>query len=54
MKGSVSARFAHTDVRVPNFNDYRNSFSEDPHQSSKEVADEKQTYSYISTFGNLI
>lgn len=42
---------AHTDVKIPDFKEYRNSYSEDPHQSSKANADDKQTFSYISTFG---
>jgi ubiquinol-cytochrome c reductase iron-sulfur subunit len=48
---SVSTRFAHTDIKIPNFNDYRNDYSENAAQSSKENSDDKQTYSYISTFG---
>lgn len=48
---SVSTRGAHSDVKVPNFDEYRNSYTEDPTVSSKVHADDKQTYSYISTFG---
>lgn len=48
---SHSVRYAHTDIKVPDFKDYRNSLSEDPTQSSKDKADEKHTFSYISTFG---
>ena len=44
-------RLAHTDVKVPNFDDYRNSYTVNPNQSSKDFADDKQTFSYISTFG---
>lgn len=50
-KESQSVRMAHTDVKVPDFKDYRNSLSEDPTQSSKSTSDEKHTFSYISTFG---
>lgn len=53
LKGSVSTRFAHTDIKIPNFNDYRNDYSENAAQSSKENSDDKQTYSYISTFGKI-
>lgn len=49
--GSVSVRGAHTDVKVPNFDEYRNSYTENANESSKVHADDKQTYSYISTFG---
>ena len=48
---SVSARYAHTDVKVPDFSDYRNDYSENPVQSSKENADDRKTYSYLATFG---
>lgn len=48
---SVSTRRAHTDVKIPNFDEYRNTFTENPNESSKVHADDKQTYSYISTFG---
>lgn len=42
---------AHTDIRVPDFKEYRNTYSEDPNQSSKTNADDRHTFSYISTFG---
>lgn len=48
---SVSCRGAHSDVKIPNFDDYRNDYTSDPNASSKVHADDKQTYSYISTFG---
>lgn len=44
-------RYAHTDIKVPDFSEYRNSYTEDPNKSSKDTADDRQTYSYISTFG---
>lgn len=49
----MSARYAHTDVKVPNFDAYRNNYTENAAQSSKENADDKQTFSYISTFGTI-
>jgi len=48
---STSVRLAHTDVKVPSFDEYRNSYTENANESSKVHADDKQTYSYISTFG---
>jgi len=48
---SASVRSAHTDIKVPSFDDYRNSYTENANESSKVHADDKQTYSYISTFG---
>lgn len=48
---STSIRSAHTDIKVPNYDEYRNSYTENANESSKLHADDKQTYSYISTFG---
>jgi ubiquinol-cytochrome c reductase iron-sulfur subunit len=48
---SMSMRGAHNDVKVPNFDEYRNSYTDNANESSKIHADDKQTYSYISTFG---
>jgi ubiquinol-cytochrome c reductase iron-sulfur subunit len=44
-------RYAHTDLKVPNFDDYRNSYSKDPTQLHKSNADDRYTYSYLTTFG---
>jgi len=48
---SASFRFAHTDIKIPDFSEYRNSYSENPVQNTKDNTDERKTYSYISTFG---
>lgn len=48
---SSSIRSAHSDIKIPNMDEYRNSYTEDATKSSKQYADDKQTYSYISTFG---
>lgn len=48
---SSSVRYGHTDIRVPDFSEYRNSITENPNVSTKDKADEKQVFSYISTFG---
>lgn len=49
--GSTSARYSHTDVRVPDFSEYRNEESQDANKSYKDKLDDRHTYSYISTFG---
>ena len=49
----MSIRSAHTDVKVPDFSEYRNEYSENPVQSTKDNADDRKTYSYITTFSNL-
>jgi len=48
---STSVRYSHTDIKVPDFTEYRTSLTENPNQSNKQTADERQTYSYLSTFG---
>jgi len=48
---SISVRHSHTDVRVPDFSDYRNTLTKNPEMSSKDLDDDKKTFSYISTFG---
>jgi ubiquinol-cytochrome c reductase iron-sulfur subunit len=48
---SLSSRGVHNDIKMPNFDEYRNSFTQNPEESSKIYAEDKQTYSYISTFG---
>jgi ubiquinol-cytochrome c reductase iron-sulfur subunit len=48
---SAGYRYAHTDIKVPDFGEYRNSYSENPVQNTKDNADDRKTYSYISTFG---
>lgn len=47
----LSVRYAHTDVTVPDFTEYRNSLTENPNQSTKNNVDDRQTFTYISTFG---
>ncbi|CAF0878957.1 unnamed protein product [Brachionus calyciflorus] len=48
---SVQMRHSHTDIKIPDFSEYRASYSENPSQHSRDVADDKKTFSYISTFG---
>jgi ubiquinol-cytochrome c reductase iron-sulfur subunit len=47
----MSVRYAHTDIKVPNFDEYRNSLTINPKQSTKKSVDERQAYSYVATFG---
>lgn len=48
---SISVRHSHTDLKVPDFSDYRSDLTSNPNQSTKEADDDKKTFSYISTFG---
>ncbi|TNN67967.1 Cytochrome b-c1 complex subunit Rieske, mitochondrial [Liparis tanakae] len=54
-KGLVSSaapggiRMAHTDIRIPDFTDYRRSEVTDPNQSSKESSEARKSFSYLVT-----
>lgn len=48
---SLQLRYSHTDIKVPDFSEYRNEYSESASQHSRDRADDKKTFSYISTFG---
>ncbi|XP_062845740.1 cytochrome b-c1 complex subunit Rieske, mitochondrial [Trichomycterus rosablanca] len=45
----ASVRFAHTDIRVPDFSDYRRSEVLDPKQPSQESGDARRAFSYLIT-----
>lgn len=42
-------RFAHTDVKIPNFDTYRKSSTKDPNKSSHETIDERRAYAYLAS-----
>ncbi|RNA31983.1 Cytochrome b-c1 complex subunit mitochondrial [Brachionus plicatilis] len=48
---SLQCRYSHTDIKIPDFSEYRNEYSESSTQHSRDRADDKKTFSYISTFG---
>ncbi|MEQ2192005.1 Cytochrome b-c1 complex subunit Rieske, mitochondrial, partial [Xenoophorus captivus] len=48
-KGCAGVRFAHTDIRVPDFSDYRRSEVIDPHKSSQESSESRRAFSYLFT-----
>jgi hypothetical protein len=52
-KECASFRFAHTDIKIPDFSEYRNSYSKNPIQHTKDNTDDRKTYSYVSTFGKI-
>lgn len=51
LNGVLSVRYAHTDLKVPNFDEYRNSYSSDPSKPYHSNSDERQTFSYVPAFG---
>ena len=44
-------RNSHTDLKVPDFSEYRTKYSENPVQNTKDHADDRKVYSYIATYG---
>nr|ADO27896.1 mitochondrial cytochrome b-c1 complex subunit rieske [Ictalurus furcatus] len=49
LNASGGVRFAHTDIRVPDFSDYRRPEVSDPKKSSQESADARRVFSYLVT-----
>ncbi|KAM3876707.1 cytochrome b-c1 complex subunit Rieske, mitochondrial [Diretmus argenteus] len=45
----AGVRFAHTDIKVPDFSDYRRPEVLDPHKSSQESSDARKVFSYLVT-----
>ncbi|KAL4712964.1 hypothetical protein ACJJTC_012034 [Scirpophaga incertulas] len=44
---SVQVRFAHTDVAVPDFSDYRRKETQDPHSKANENVDQRNSFTYL-------
>ncbi|KAK7913008.1 hypothetical protein WMY93_013219 [Mugilogobius chulae] len=49
INGRAGVRFAHTDLRIPDFSDYRRPEVQDPHKSSQESSESRRTFSYVLT-----
>ncbi|CAG06236.1 unnamed protein product, partial [Tetraodon nigroviridis] len=49
INGSTGVRFAHTDIRIPDFSDYRRPEVLDPNKSSQQSSDSRRTFSYLLT-----
>uniref|UniRef100_A0A3B4AGT8 Cytochrome b-c1 complex subunit Rieske, mitochondrial n=1 Tax=Periophthalmus magnuspinnatus TaxID=409849 RepID=A0A3B4AGT8_9GOBI len=48
-RGCAGVRFAHTDLRIPDFSDYRRPEVQDPYKSSQESSESRRTFSYVLT-----
>ncbi|XP_067091500.1 cytochrome b-c1 complex subunit Rieske, mitochondrial-like [Osmerus mordax] len=48
---SGGVRLAHTDIKIPDFSDYRRPEVQDPKASSQESGDARRTFSYMMTAG---
>ncbi|XP_036440400.1 cytochrome b-c1 complex subunit Rieske, mitochondrial [Colossoma macropomum] len=49
LNAPAGVRFAHTDIRVPDFSDYRRHEVVDPKKSSQESSDTRKAFSYLIT-----
>uniref|UniRef100_A0A3Q3M9U8 Ubiquinol-cytochrome c reductase, Rieske iron-sulfur polypeptide 1 n=1 Tax=Labrus bergylta TaxID=56723 RepID=A0A3Q3M9U8_9LABR len=54
INGSAGVRFAHTDVRVPDFSDYRRPEVLDPNKSSQDSSESRRTFSYLVTGASTV
>ncbi|XP_033986437.1 cytochrome b-c1 complex subunit Rieske, mitochondrial isoform X2 [Trematomus bernacchii] len=54
INGCAGVRFAHTDVRVPDFTDYRRPEVQDPGKSSQESSESRRTFSYLVTGASTV
>lgn len=54
LKVSAGVRFAHTDIRIPDFSDYRRQESMDPKKSSQESSDARKAFSYLITGSSAV
>ncbi|KAM9544634.1 cytochrome b-c1 complex subunit Rieske, mitochondrial-like [Salvelinus alpinus] len=49
INAKAAVRFAHTDIKVPDFSDYRRPELLDPKKSSQESSESRKTFSYLVT-----
>lgn len=49
INGRAGVRFAHTDIKVPDFSDYRRPEVLDPNKSSQESSEARRAFSYLVT-----
>ncbi|KAM9319106.1 cytochrome b-c1 complex subunit Rieske, mitochondrial [Pholidichthys leucotaenia] len=49
INGCAGVRFAHTDIKIPNFSEYRRQEVIDPKKSSQESSESRKAFSYLIT-----
>ncbi|XP_012688609.1 cytochrome b-c1 complex subunit Rieske, mitochondrial-like [Clupea harengus] len=52
--GCTGVRFAHTDIKIPDFSDYRRPDVMDPNKSSQDSSESRRTFSYLLTGSTAI
>jgi ubiquinol-cytochrome c reductase iron-sulfur subunit len=50
---TATARYAHTDIRIPDFSDYRRNSTKDPSSRPRDTVAGRQTFSYLLSGGAL-
>ncbi|XP_072321039.1 cytochrome b-c1 complex subunit Rieske, mitochondrial [Eucyclogobius newberryi] len=54
INGCAGVRFAHTDLRIPDFSDYRRPEVQDPNKSSQGSSESRRTFSYVVTGASTV
>ncbi|XP_048113325.1 cytochrome b-c1 complex subunit Rieske, mitochondrial-like [Alosa alosa] len=54
VNGCAGVRYAHTDIKIPDFSDYRRPEVMDPHKSSRESSEARRTFSYMMTGATVV
>lgn len=54
INGRAGLRFAHTDIRIPDFSDYRRPEVQDPNKSSQDSSEGRRTFSYVVTGASTV
>lgn len=53
LRSTTFVRYAHTDIRVPDFSDYRRNNVKDPTTRSRDSADSRKSFTYLITGSEL-
>lgn len=54
LAGPIGVRFAHTDLKIPDFTDYRRPEVIDPNKSSQDSSEGRRSFSYIVTGASTV
>jgi len=54
LRSSTFVRYAHTDIRVPDFSDYRRNNVKDPTTRSRDSADSRKSFTYLITGSGVV
>lgn len=54
VKSTTFVRYAHTDIRVPDFSDYRRNNVKEPTARSRDTADSRKSFTYLITGSGVV